>query len=140
VGPALWLLACAPCDGARAQEIDVPATDPVLAGMGAEIYQRHCASCHGVTGTGDGPAAGDLQPPPTDLTRIAERHGGDFAAGEVSRFIDGRFDVPAHGSRDMPVWGERFGQRIPEAGVSEEVTRGKIATLIEYLKSIQRGD
>ena len=40
----------------------------------------------------------------------------------------------------MPVWGERFGDTIPESGVAEEVSRGHIATLIEYLKSIQRKD
>ena len=40
----------------------------------------------------------------------------------------------------MPVWGERFGEAIPESGVAEEVTRGQIAVLVEYLKSIQRKD
>lgn len=114
--------------------------DRALAEMGAEVYMRRCASCHGVAGTGDGPVTVSLKVPPTDLTTIAERHGGKFSEGEIARYIDGRFDVPAHGTREMPVWGERFGEWIPESSVSEEIARGKIATLIDYLKSIQRAD
>jgi hypothetical protein len=40
----------------------------------------------------------------------------------------------------MPVWGERFGETIPDSGVGEEIARGKIAVLVEYLRSIQRED
>jgi hypothetical protein len=107
-----------------------------------ETFQRHCASCHGLSATGDGPAAGALRLPlpPADLTRIAERRGGAFPTAEVARFIDGRFFPTAHGSREMPIWGERFGAWIPESSLSEEITRGRIVTLVEYLKSIQRGD
>jgi mono/diheme cytochrome c family protein len=115
----------------------VPA-DRVLAEMGSELYLQYCGSCHGDQGRGDGPAAGALKTPPADLTRIAARRGGSFPDGEVARFIDGRFAPAAHGSRQMPVWGERFGERIPEAGVSEEIVRGRILVLVEYLKSIQR--
>jgi mono/diheme cytochrome c family protein len=106
--------------------------------MGREYYQAYCASCHGPLGQGDGPVAATLRPPPADLTLIAARRGGRFPAGEVARTIDGRFEVPAHGTREMPVWGERFTETVPEAGLSEEISRGKIASLVEYLKSIQR--
>jgi len=117
-----------------------PPFDPVLADMGAEAFPRYCASCHGVRGEGDGPAAEALRVRPADLTRIAARRGGSFPTGEIARFIDGRFALAAHGSREMPVWGERFGESIPESSVAEEVTRGRIAVLVEYLKSIQRKD
>ncbi len=40
----------------------------------------------------------------------------------------------------MPIWGRRFGERIPEAGISEEVVRGRMLVLVEYLKSIQQAD
>jgi mono/diheme cytochrome c family protein len=109
-----------------------------LAEMGQPVFERRCASCHGDAARGDGPVAPTLKVPPADLTRIAARRGGDFPDGEIARFIDGRFDFPAHGSRLMPVWGERLGEAIPESGLAEEVTRGKIATLLEYLKSLQR--
>jgi len=112
----------------------------VLSEMGSSLYIRHCAACHGVSGEGDGPAAEAMRVPPSDLTRIAQRHGGSFPDGEVARTIDGRFEYPAHGSADMPVWGERFGDSIPESSISEEVARGKTVTVVEYLKSIQRSD
>ena len=117
-----------------------PAFDPVLAELGAEAFPRYCGSCHGLRGEGDGPSADALRTRPADLTRIALRRGGTFPAGEIARFIDGRFALAAHGSREMPVWGERFGEAIPETSVAEEITRGRIAVLVEYLRSIQRKD
>lgn len=47
-----------------------PTRTPDLA-RGASLYQPHCASCHGVTGQGDGPAGRDLDPPAIDFTDIA---------------------------------------------------------------------
>jgi mono/diheme cytochrome c family protein len=46
--------------------------NPVPAGpqaveVGRLAYQQNCASCHGLTGLGDGPQASSLQPPPADL-------------------------------------------------------------------------
>ena len=114
--------------------------DRVLAEMGAEYYVQYCASCHGENGLGRGPAAGALKTRPANLTGIAKRRGGAFPDGEIARFIDGRFEVTAHGSREMPIWGRRFGERIPEAGISEEIVRGRILVLVEYLKSIQQVD
>lgn len=52
---------------------------------GKAPYQMHCASCHGASAAGDGPAARAFNPPPTDLTReglsaermfLATRDGG----------------------------------------------------------------
>ena len=40
---------------------------PDLAGAAA-LYQQNCASCHGATGAGDGPAGAGLDPPPIDFT------------------------------------------------------------------------
>jgi high-affinity iron transporter len=45
----------------------VPDTPPRHA-RGAELYARLCASCHGPTGAGDGPAGAGLDPPPIDFT------------------------------------------------------------------------
>lgn len=112
--------------------------DPMLAEMGAVEYKRYCASCHGTLGHGDGPVADILRRGPSDLTRITARRGERFPFEKIARYIDGSFDVPAHGSRDMPIWGTRFGIDIPEVDIAESVSRGKIATLVEYLKSIQR--
>lgn len=117
---------------------DSPGYDPVLAGLGAPLFSRYCTSCHGVGARGDGPAASSLRPRPADLTGIAKRRGGEFPSGQVAQFIDGRFELAAHGSREMPVWGERFGADVPDSGVGESIARGNIASLVEYLKSIQQ--
>jgi mono/diheme cytochrome c family protein len=39
--------------------------------QGAQLYQTHCAACHGVEGKGDGPQANSLSKPPTNLTDLA---------------------------------------------------------------------
>lgn len=39
--------------------------------QGAQLYQAHCAVCHGVEGKGDGPQASSLSKPPTNLTDLA---------------------------------------------------------------------
>jgi hypothetical protein len=91
-----------------------------------------------VAGRGDGPVASSLRVKPADLTRIADRRGDQFPDNDIARFIDGRFELPAHGPREMPVWGQRLAERLPETQVSDEIVRGEIHILVEYLKSIQR--
>ena len=105
--------------------------------VGRNYYIRYCAACHGASGRGDGPVAGQLKKPPTDLTRIAARRHGTFPDAEMGKFIDGRSVVPAHGTREMPIWGKRFAGLYGDDSVAEEVTRGKIGVLVQYLKSIQ---
>jgi len=42
-----------------------------------QLYSENCASCHGVTGAGDGPLAAGMEPPPinfTDPERYAQRN------------------------------------------------------------------
>jgi mono/diheme cytochrome c family protein len=38
---------------------------------GAEVYKANCASCHGPTGYGDGPAASSLNPRPANLAWLS---------------------------------------------------------------------
>jgi copper resistance protein D len=46
---------------------------------GGSLYHKHCASCHGARGHGDGPAAASLAARPRDLTGyIAQRRPGDL--------------------------------------------------------------
>lgn len=122
--------------GADAQ----PASDPVLSEMGEPYFRSYCAPCHGISATGDGPAASSLTTPPADLTRIAARRGGQFPDGEIAQFVDGRFQVDAHGTRAMPIWGSAFAGDVPDAGLSDSIARGKILVIVEYLKSIQVSD
>ena len=112
--------------------------DPMLAEVGAEMFKQYCASCHGMNGEGDGPVAASLKKPPADLTRIAARRGGNFPDADISRWIDGRFDAPAHGTREMPVWGRQFQDTVGNRTDPDEVVRGRLLTLVEYLKTIQK--
>jgi mono/diheme cytochrome c family protein len=121
--------------GAEAPAGEPPRSLPV--DLGAQLYGRHCASCHGLAGVGDGPAARALSRTPADLTRIAARRGGAFPDAEIAQWIDGRFEVPAHGTREMPIWGRKLADPIAEDASGEEVARGRIDLLIEYLRTLQ---
>jgi hypothetical protein len=49
-----------------------------------------------------------LTTPPANLRRLSKRFRNPLPEDQVARFIDGRVEVKAYGSRDMPVWGARF--------------------------------
>lgn len=113
--------------------------EEIIAG-GRLLFQKFCVSCHGSRAMGDGPLSGSLNPKPADLTKLSARNGGLFPFWHAYRTIDGRNQVPAHGTRDMPVFGIWF--RIPDDEVSIETewadqVRGRIWQLLSYLESIQ---
>jgi len=138
IGLSSLLLAvavCSACATAR-EKPSIPAPDPFLVEVGAGLFATHCASCRGADARGGGPAASALRIPPTDLTRIAARSGGVFPESATAMLIDGRFNLPAHGSREMPIWGARLEDQIPGMATGE-VARGQITSLVEYLKSLQ---
>jgi mono/diheme cytochrome c family protein len=45
---------------------------------GRKIYQRLCASCHGVSGKGDGPVGRALNPKPSDFTEHTLHHEDEY--------------------------------------------------------------
>lgn len=106
---------------------------------GMELYETLCASCHGTSGQGDGPVAPLIKTGVPDLTRLAHRDGGEFPIEDVRRTIDGRFDRPAHGPRDMPVWGWQFYDSTSTNDAAERARADMlIDRLVRYLESIQR--
>lgn len=106
---------------------------------GRQLYVSACASCHGVTGGGDGPVAAALKTPPPDLTRLTQGHGGRFPRNLVVDTITGERDLAAHGSREMPVWSQRFGLGGAGApGVAAVYTRRHVEWLADYIASLQR--
>jgi len=117
---------------------DHPVSAEDSGNMGRRFFERYCSSCHGMDGRGMGPVAPDLLTPPADLTQIAKRRGGQFSAAEIATYIDGRAQVRAHGSRTMPVWGERFSDQVGGGSLGEEVVRGNLLILIQYLQSLQQ--
>lgn len=100
---------------------------------GRSLFLTHCARCHGSSGRGDGPAADTFKTRPTDLTRLAAANGGVFVADRIQRVIDGR-GVKAHGSIEMPVWGDVF-RRTP--GLDDDAVKARIDAIVRYLRSIQ---
>lgn len=105
------------------------------AASGKEMYTSYCAVCHGTDGTGGGPAASALKVPPTDLTTLAQKNGGKYPALHVSSVLRGDAETPAHGSKDMPMWGPLF--RNLSQGHDAEVQQ-RIANINQYIESFQK--
>lgn len=105
--------------------------------QGRNFYMQYCASCHGAAGDGNGPASRALKDQPADLRKLGERFGMPLPAARIARYIDGRNEVTAHGSRTMPVWGERFGEIYEAKGSPAGDLQDRIAKIIFFLNSIQ---
>lgn len=109
---------------------------PIHPVKGASVYQDYCASCHGVDGRGRGPVSKALRAEVPDLTTLARRHGGKFPADDVKETIafgDGKL-IPAHGSKDMPIWGPVF----HEIEFDQDLGHVRLENVTRYLESIQR--
>jgi mono/diheme cytochrome c family protein len=117
--------------------VGVPAGAVETDNPGKALYLRYCGACHGPGGKGDGIAGTFMRSKPTDLTEIAKKSGGDFPFAHVTKVIDGRNTVRAHGDPDMPVWGEVFEDQRSWDVMRRAETRGKIMVITDYLRSIQ---
>ena len=108
---------------------------------GEAEYVNSCAACHGPDAKGDGPMADVLLKRPPNLTVLAENNGGEFPYNKVFAVIDGRFIVPGHGERDMPIWGRQFFEEDSKAygpNGGEIVARERIHELTNYIGSLQK--
>lgn len=106
---------------------------------GAMLYQRHCATCHGVEARGDGPMRPALLLQPPSLNDLAARNDGTFPIIRVVSRIDGRDPLVSHGS-PMPVYGWYFeGEDTAiRAETGQTILTSKpIVDLMAYLESIQ---
>ena len=52
--------------------------DQAAANAGMAIYEERCIRCHGENALGQGPAAENLNPPPTDLVFAANTQNEDY--------------------------------------------------------------
>jgi mono/diheme cytochrome c family protein len=107
---------------------------PPSAASGQETFLKYCASCHGKTAKGDGPAVFVFRTPPPDLTTLSKRHENKFPAGYVGVVLTfgKRFD--SHGSEDMPVWGSTFKTLDP---VHDPTGQQHIDDVVAYIRSLQ---
>ncbi|MBK9170962.1 MAG: c-type cytochrome [Bryobacterales bacterium] len=102
---------------------------------GAAMYKAYCASCHGMDGKGNGPAAPALKEPATDLTILSKNNGGTFPEMQVSYVIGMDTSVAAHGSKDMPVWGVLL--REMERG-QKGFQQLRVYNLVKHIESMQQ--
>lgn len=107
-------------------------------------FERACAICHGFNGKGKGVMSDSLTKKPADLTVIAKNNNGHFPFTEIYQIIEGSPKVGIHGSRDMPVWGDRYRIQAKDLAEAEEYevdeylyTRGLILELMLYIMSLQ---
>lgn len=100
LGPALL------CAGlSLAFVLSVDAQDfPADVTRGKAVYARHCASCHGISGWGDGPEARSLKVPPANFHRFSSYLKSDE---ELLRVIEhGVVFSPMHSWRGQLTDGE----------------------------------
>lgn len=149
-----WLAACTAVWAAQAAAQTTPANQAPTAGasarrdfssrdFGRREFQRSCASCHGSSAKGDGPLVPYLRRSPPDLTQLARSNQGVFPFQRLYDVIEGG-KLPAHGSRDMPVWGTQYKMEDAEYHSDstlpydpEALARSRILGLLEYLNRIQ---
>lgn len=95
----------------------LPRTNATVA-HGAEVYAANCASCHGESGYGDGPAARALNPPPADLAWLSRMR--------MSRWDPFMYWTVAEG-------GVPFGTAMP--AFKDALPKGDIWAVIAYIQA-----
>jgi len=129
---AMWGGLLAASGLAEPQSNTAPTVTAVTAGQ--ETFRAYCASCHGADGKGSGASAQDIKGRLPDLTLLSRTRGGKFPETLVENVIQGNQFVPAHGTKDMPVWGTVF----RNSNADPSLARIKIHNLALYIESIQQ--
>lgn len=115
--------------------IDVDEKDPIFGGI---EFEHSCSVCHGFQGKGNGVMADSLKAKPSDLTILSKHNNGHFPFTKVYQVIEGSSRVGVHGSREMPIWGDRYRKEAEQYDTDKYLyARGLILELIVYLMSIQ---
>lgn len=108
---------------------------------GKQDFDKHCASCHGLTGTGNGWLSHFLTQEPPDLTLLAKQNGGILPLERLYNSIAGN-QIPIHGPSDMPAWGSAFITEAKDKNVGllydpEALAKARILLLLEYINRLQ---
>lgn len=105
--------------------------------LGKKAYEEHCASCHGISGKGDGALRVHLVKAPPNLTTLAKRNGGVFPRERVRETIDGRTstEIGPHGTREMPIWGQVY--RTQDTQSADYPVRNRVDSLVDFLARLQ---
>ncbi|MGW8228686.1 MAG: c-type cytochrome [Gammaproteobacteria bacterium] len=111
--------------------------------IGKMEFQKNCAACHGKGGKGDGPLVEFLKQTPPDLTLLSKHNGGVYPQAKVYDWIRDAKKVRAHGTDEMPIWGDRYSKEIIEyygpdyTGPGSSVQQ-RILELVFYIGTIQQ--
>ena len=129
VGPAVAQQASSP---AQTKRVD----------FGRAEYRARCATCHGLTGKGDGPTAAYLTRKTADLTTLSKNNNGILPVTAMYLVITGDTELPGHGTREMPVWGNAYRVEAAQHHLEwpydvEGYVRARILALIEYIDRLQ---
>jgi len=100
-------------------------------------YRQYCASCHGLDAKGNGPVASTLKIPPADLTKLGKKYGMPLPRKKLIEFIDGRRMVRSHGTREMPVWGNRLFEVAPSREYRNAAILEVVESIVIYLETVQ---
>lgn len=110
--------------------------------LGKQEYLNSCAVCHGADGKAQTQAMDILKVAPPNLSQLSKKNGGVFPMARVYETIDGRLDVKSHGTREMPMWGQRYS--VEAAPIyddysynAEASARARILSVIDYLYRLQ---
>ncbi len=117
----------------------VLAAPPEPEPTGAQDFADYCASCHGLSGKGDGALAKTLEHRPADLTRLARSNGGTFPTTQVMAKIWG-YTGGKGGSDIMPNFGPLLdSDTIPYDGGDGIMTPTplRLVQIAEHLKTLQ---
>ena len=106
---------------------------------GGELFDNICAVCHGLNGKGDGPAAPALTKPVADLTTLSVNNDGVYPRDYVEDAITGKSRVIAHGTIDMPVWGDELLALRPDWNSlhRKAFTETRIQNLTAHIEGMQ---
>lgn len=133
VGFSASMTAQQPAAGQKPKVVMEPAR-PIQSVEGKDLFAAYCASCHGKSAKGDGPAAPALKTPPPDLTLLAKKNGGKYNFVEVEQMISGQGrSMSAHGSTEMPIWGHIFYSMSKDSALETMRTKN----LVKFLEGIQ---
>lgn len=110
--------------------------------VGQQEFRDHCAACHGLEGRGDGPIGPYLKTPAPNLATITDRYGGKFPFREIYEIIDGRRVTASHGSRDMPLWGDRYLRDAKpitpdQVEITRQLVEKRILSLVYYIGTLR---
>jgi len=124
-------LAVASSNASAQARIEKGPIKPINASDAQKMFATYCAVCHGTEAKGNGPAAASLKKVPADLTKLSANNKGTYPEVHVKRYIEGADDITAHGTRDMPMWGDLFNS------LDRNTAQIRVQALSDFIRGLQ---